>query len=210
MNIPFILTFANYITALIGVLLYKKIDKKVHPFLWYLFLAALAELSFIITKQDKTKMAIHLVGNIYYLIETLLYLTFFYAVNVIKSLRWYAGLIIFTITLFVTSWLFKNPLKYYVMIPYQIVSVIIIILAVNLITQQIWQLKTNLIKNGLFLIGAGILLVTTNSFFMEAIFLLQIGDKQFENNIFYIYRFINLFVFIIDIVALICLTKQKI
>lgn len=210
MNLPFALTITNLLAAFLAALFYKKIDKKVHPFLWYLFLAAIAELSFFITKQDKTKIAIHLVGNIYYLIETLLYLTFFYSVNVIKNLRWYAGLTTFTITLFFASWLFKNPLTYYVMIPYQIVSVLIIVLSVNLITQQIWQLKTNLIKNGLFLIGAGILLVTTNSFFIEAIFLLGIGDKNFENNIFYIYRFVNLSVFLIDIAAILCLTKQKI
>lgn len=210
MNLPFLLAFANYLTALMAVFLYSKIDKKVHPFLWYLFLSAIAELSFIFSKHDESKIAIHLVGNIYYLTETLLYITFFYSVNVFKQFRWYAGLVIFAITLFGASWLFKSPLKFYVMIPYQIVSVINIVLAVNLITQQIWQFKTNLLKNGLFLIGAGILIVTTNSLFMETIFLLKIGDKNFQNNIFYIYRFVNVFVFIIDIAALICLSKQKI
>jgi len=209
MNFIEALVIPTYIAGIMGVLFYNKISKKEHPFVWYIFLATTAELTYTLFHTKENNHIFHITGNLYYLIETLLYLTFFYAQDVVKSLKQYLILVFFSVIVFVVFWIYSQPQKVYVMFPYQIVSVMIIVLAVNLITKQIWETKTPLLKSGVFLIGAGLLLVTTNSFFMETIFLLKIGTKNFKNNIFYIYRIINAVVFLIDIVAIICLTKQK-
>lgn len=209
MNFIEALVIPTYIAGIMGVLFYNKISKKEHPFVWYIFLATTAELTYTLFHTKENNHIFHITGNLYYLIETLLYLTFFYAQDVVKSLKQYLILVFFSVIVFVVFWIYSQPQKVYVMFPYQIVSVMIIVLAVNLITKQIWETKTPLLKSGVFLIGAGLLLVTTNSFFMETIFLLNIGTNNFQNNIFYIYRIINALVFLIDIVAIICLTKQK-
>lgn len=209
MNIDLIIAFSISIPAITGVVFKKYQNPCFLPLIACLWLGLFNEGAIYVIRIYKNAPLFYGTANTYYLLESLLYLHFFYRCGIVGEAEKYKWVRAGILSFFVINMFFQNPLSHYLIYAYNLASLVFGILAVRLLAAQALDVSHYLWKNPLFFIGIGLLIVTVFSVFVESIRLINAGTPFFNESVFYIYKWINLTTYLLFTYAFICPDRMK-
>jgi hypothetical protein len=207
-NFYMIMAFSPALPAIAGLLAYKRVNYKIYPFIYAMWLSLITEgLSSIALRVYDDIYASFYIYYFYVCINISLYILFFYRMRVIQSKRLFWLLL--TISLGVCIAAFFLKLRIYTLFGANLFcSAIILGLSTELITKQILDVKDKLYKKFSFLMSAGAILF--NSFFIFLVAIWFLGkDDNFKTNVYSVQKFVNATCYIIFGISLLCLPKAK-
>lgn len=190
--ISYLSTYSIIIAAVLGVIRFKEIEKSYYPFIYICWLAVIFE---ILAAVFQTAMSTLWPSNIYVLLEGLLYVWQFkkwgsfrrrpylyYVVLVMIGGLWLTDIIILKSL---------HKLSSYYRIGF---SMILVILAIDLINKLIVNERKKFLTNAKFLICIGVVIYFSYKMVIETFFLyLKATESPFVKNLFDILTYINLF-----------------
>ena len=204
-----VLGYSIVLATALGLVLYQKIEPKYRPFLYIVWLGFFNHsTSLIMVYYFKSNTAN---GNIYVLIESLLYIWLFENLGLFKKRRTIA-IILFILVL--SSWIVDNIIVHNLRTAnagFRIInSFIMIFLAIEELIVLITTEKKNLLKNSVFIICSGMLIYFSYKAFIEVFFLIEVNSSiKLIINIYGILIFINCFVNLLFAWAVVWIPKKK-
>jgi hypothetical protein len=203
-----ILIFSILIPAVIGVLRIKKIDTKLYPFIFCIWVATLNEIVSAILTSFNINTAPN--NNLYVLTEALLIgwqfrnwgLFSFYK----HAFRLY-------ILLAILAWLIETSFfreLHTINSGFRIAcSFLIVLMSIHVNNKLIYHHRGRLLKSPIFFIGTGLIFYFTFKIFIEAFLLygLAVGPA-FYKSLFIILAWINLFTNLLFAYAILCIPKK--
>lgn len=203
-----ILSGSIFITALIAILRFRKLDPGSHPFVSCIWIGALNESFSITLQQHGYTTAIN--NNIYVLIEALLLIW--------QCRRWDAfdrRKFIFTplFILIPLAWVAENFLLFTIkeINPWfrLYYSFVIVLLAINIVNKLIIEVRQPLYRHPIFLISAGWIIYFTYKLIIEACWITEAyATPGFMYNVYSIHIWVNCFTNLIYAIALLWMPKK--
>ncbi len=201
-----LLAYACAPAAILGMSWYSRIDKKYHPFIWAMVLSLTAETAatvVLINEWDKPWYFIF--GNLYFNLNILFYLLFFYRQGTIKKQALYGFLLLSAIA-FIIGCFFRLPHKRLLLQVASFNNLLIFLLAVQLLGKQVFSLKQRLFQNPVFLICSGAALFCVVFVLVNVLYVFQ-AKTGFNNLLFTIQRYVNVFAYLVFAWAVWCMPK---
>jgi hypothetical protein len=211
LDLKFILSLSvSLLPAILAVIKFKQMDKAYYPFAFCLWLAPVTEvISYLYAINTKTEA--NIISNTYLLIEFILLVTLFNNWGIFnKNSKTYlfcllAGIIIWLPENIIVSNI-NNPNPYF-KIAY---SFTLVFLSISMINAQVFKETDNILKSSKFLISSGILILYI--FYMLVIFFnidyLFKFEKVFFSRVYLIVTYVNAFINIIYLMAIIWIPKK--
>jgi hypothetical protein len=167
------------IPAIVAIAKWKKIPPSYYPFIWFIWLTVLGEISATITAQVYKNNAVP--SNIYILLAGIFLLLQFNNWSLFKQ---HKKMFYFLLALFIAVWcwefLYFTNLWHYSSYYRIIFNFIIVLLSIHTINLIINSTPTKLSKNGVFLICIAFIILYTIKIILEIIFALG----SYTNNVF--------------------------
>jgi len=204
-----ILGFNSAIAAVLGLIRFRKVEPAYQPFLFIVCLGFINHsLSLVLIRYFRSN-AIN--GNIYVLVESLLYIWQFSNWGLFKKKKKTALMLA---ALLLGVWIIDNILVHNFRVlnsGFRIFSsFMMVFLAINQVTSLITRAKMNLLKNAIFIICSGMLIYFSYKAFIDVFFLVELDPGI--GVIHYIYAIlvgINFFVNLIFAWAVLWIPKKK-
>lgn len=204
-----ILGFNSAIAAVLGLIRFRKVEPAYQPFLFIVCLGFINHsLSLVLIRYFRSN-AIN--GNIYVLVESLLYIWQFCNWGLFKKNKKTALMLA---ALLLAVWIIDNILLHNFWVlnsGFRIFSsFMMVFLAINQVTSLITRAKMNLLKNAIFIICSGMLIYFSYKAFIDVFFLVELDPGI--GVIYYIYAIlvgINFFVNLIFAWAVLWIPKKK-
>jgi hypothetical protein len=201
--------FSITLAATIGLVRIKKILSSYRPFVFLVWIAFLNELVSVLLIRLTGSSTIN--GNIYVLIESVLFVWLFSNWGAMQKRKWFIPTILILLICF---WLYNSFILYkiteYSPIFRIFSSFILIFLSIDQINKLIVQEMGNILHNPKFLVCIGVIIFHTYRAIME-IFFLKLGTSDnFVGHVFLILDYVNLLVNLIFAFAVLWIpTRQK-
>lgn len=203
-----LLAFSPVIPAITGLLSYKRVNYKVYPFIYAMWLSLITEIlsSVALRVYDNTVTSFY-IYYFYIIINITLYIFLFFRMEVIKSKKLFYFLLVISLGVCIAA--FFLPLRIYTLFAANLFcSAIILGLATELITKQILEVRKSQYKKFSFLMSTGAIIFNAFFIFFVAIWFL-IKDDDFKTNVYSVQKFVNAATYIIFGISLLCLPKAK-
>lgn len=197
------------VPAIVGWVRFSKISPAFLPFLLFVWVGALSEIYSAIVVNF-----FHLYNivsfNIYSLAEICLLLWYFKRLNLfnaktLKFLLLTSGIVWLLETIFVSklSLDFNNYSRIFF-------DFIIVLLSIAMLNQQLLKARKNLLKDAVFIICIGFILMFTYSLLVASFFLYRLNmSDNFHRNISLIFVFMNFFCNMVYAVAILLMPKRQ-
>jgi hypothetical protein len=204
-----IANFSIIAGALIGLIRFRKIDRKWFPFVFLMWLGLINEIVNRALIANGFSNAVN--TNIYCLFESLIVLWLFKECELFENNK---KLFYFIGSSFIIGWFFVNTVLFpinrfnsYYNIFY---SFAIVLMSIQMINQLIVSNQQQLFKNPIFLISLGFIVFFTYLVLIEIFWLYGLNrSRSFRNNIYRILIYINLAVNLIYAVATLWIPKKR-
>jgi hypothetical protein len=208
-EIAVLLGFSIVIALVIGIVRFKKLPAVYYPFMFVVGLGFGNHLLNLIMVYYFRSNAVN--GNIYVLLETLLYLWLFANWGLFKKKNTVP--LIITVVL-ITGWFLDNLVLHSLQTPnagFRILSsLILVILSVEQIVQLLPRVKGNILHNAVFIICTGLLLHFSFKACIEVFFLIQKDVPiTLHVTIYSVLIYVNCFVNLLFAWAMICIPKKQ-
>jgi hypothetical protein len=206
--LSFLMAISCLIPFIISLIINKRIDKKIYPFVYTIWLAVITEVLVGLGKAlhlDAIKLVVY---NLFLFINFALILWFF---TLQKLYTFKKAFIIFSIVSAINIVeLIMLPHWSLIMKTSTLESVFIIMGFVQLITKDIFHNKTNPLKSFIFIISAATILVSLFDIYNTVLVWFLDIERNMQIKITIIYNTINSISYFIIAYALLCLpTKTK-
>jgi hypothetical protein len=201
--------FSITLAAIIGLVRFRKILSSYRPFIFIVWIAFLNEIVSALVIRFTGSNTIN--GNIYVLMESLLFVWLFSNWGAMQKRKWFIPTILILLT---CIWIYNSFILYsiteYSPIFRIFSSFILIFLSIDQINKLIVQELGNILHNPKFLVCIGVIIYHTYRAIME-IFFLKVGTSaNFVGHIFSILDYVNLLVNLIFALAVLWIpTRQK-
>jgi len=203
--------YSIIIAGIIGLIRFKNIPPAYQPFVYFTWLALINE------SISGLLISLHIYnnvnGNIYVYFEAVLFIRLFYNWGSLRGKPWHVPALCGALLLI---WCFDNFIWHTITNSNSLFricySFVLVFLAINYLNIMIISERGNMLLNARFLICAGICIFYSYNAFLEVFYLLvpMIKNDPFQNNVFLILDFVNLFVTLIYALAALCIPpKQK-
>lgn len=203
--------YSIIIAGIIGLIRFKAIPAAYQPFVYMIWLALTNEVLSSILISSRYNSNIN--GNVYVLAEALLFVWLFYMWGSLREKAWHLPALCGALLL---TWLYDNFIWHRIITSNSLFricySFVLVFLAINYLNKMIISERGNLLLNARFLICAGICVLYSYTAFLEVFYLLipLKRNDPFQNKVFLILDFVNLFVTLIYALAALCIpSKQK-
>lgn len=209
-DISFIMAMSCAPPALIGLYKYKRVDKKFHPFLLAMVLSLMTELIIKVIIKSEAWTWYYIAGDIYYLVNVLLYQAFFIRVLELKNRKTNLFFTTGFLVCVVANLLIKNPLSSLILYAAFLFSVFIFVQATRLLRNQVFQTGITLLRNPLFYIAAGCIIYNIFFMFIQGVFFVFGTDLEWlTNNSFYIEKGFNVFTYLLFTIGILWMPKTR-
>ena len=186
-----------------------EINTNFYPFLVFIWAGAINEIfSTIIINLGFYNIFNY---NLSLLIESVLLLWQFHKWGLFKDKKYFTILFL----LFVLSWLSENIFISGFYLGFNsyfriFCSFIIVLLSLSILNQEILKERKNLLRNSIFIICCGIILMYTYAVLTESFIVYGVSmNDPFSKNLYRIFIFINLFCNIIYAIAILWMPKKQ-
>jgi hypothetical protein len=205
-----ILAFSCAIPAVMGMVWYNHIEKKIYPFVWAMWLSLFTESVHTILRvcfdYNNIKGLYWIVANNYVFFNIIFYLLFFMRQKVIDTSMFKLLLILCTLC-FIANCFIYLPTKKMFQESNLVNNLIIFFLAAKLLNSQIFSFKGLILKNPLFIIGVGTSLFCSIVIFIKVFYLFQ-PKTGFNIFLHDIKRYGNAATYLLFAWAFICMPKR--
>ncbi len=204
-----ILAYTCAPAAIMGMFWYKRVDKNFHPFIWAMMLSLIAEsIATITIFNGWEKPWYFLTGNMYFNLNILFYLLFFYLRKAIEKQTLYK-LLLLCVVVFLIGCFFRLPHKRLLLQVDSFYNLIIFLLAAQLLGKQVFNLKQRLCQDPIFLICSAASLFCAVFVLVNVLYIFQ-AKSGFNNLLFTIQRYVNAATYLIFALAVWCMPKKMI
>lgn len=209
-NVLAYLSYTIGIAGIVGAIRFKSILKVYRPFIYLVWFATFNELLSTVLIYAFRNNAVS--SNIYVLIESLLFIWFFYCIG---KLQHRLVIYILLVILFISIWILDNFWMYTIYTTNSLFRVayafVLVLLSIDQINFVLIHEKGNLLKNARFLICAGTIIFYSFKTIFELFYMFKIKmSDSFYNHLFLILVFVNLITNLIYSLAVLWIpTKQK-
>ena len=209
MSFPLIIVFSLtiLIAGVIALLLFKRINKLFHPFIYYIWLGCINELVSIavIIKGHQTIVK----NNIYALIASFLLTWFFQKIGFFNNRKW---LFILLLAFLLSAWIFENFIygsmttnSTYFRI---IFAIIIVIMSLFVINRLIFS-NTDLLKNSIFVLCISFVIFFSFRVILQSFVIYGSGrPSDFLLNLYSVMGYILLATNILHTIAILWMPKK--
>ncbi len=203
--------YSIIIAGIIGLIRFREIPAAYQPFIYVTWLALVNEaLSSVLIGFNYYN---NVNGNIYVLAEALLFTWLFYRWGSLREKAWHLPALCGVLLL---VWVYDNFIWHTINNPNSLFricySFVLVFLAINYLNKMIVSERGNMLLNARFLICVGTCIFYSYNAFLEVFYLLIPPKRNdpFQNKVFLILDFVNLFVTLIYALAALCIPpKQK-
>jgi hypothetical protein len=201
-----IMAFSPAFPALAGAILYSRVNEKVYPFIYAMWLSLITEVIAAILLRVYDNMYASL--NIYFsyvCVNIVLYSLFFFRMGVISSKRNYWILTGVCISACLGALFFTQ--RIYTLFSASLFCAIVIGgLSINMLSRQILAVREMPYKSFSFLMSMGA--VIFNSFFIFLVANWFLGkDDSFKTDVYSVQKFVSAITYIIFGISILCLPK---
>ncbi|HMC98828.1 MAG TPA: hypothetical protein VKH37_01700, partial [Ferruginibacter sp.] len=175
-NIKFILSLGCTVPALVGIVCYNKIDKKIHPFIWMMLLDVTIEtIMFLSGKYTVIANVAGLCLNLYMLIDLWLFLYFIHINNYLsRNIK----IIFLSGALIVAGFNYCNEQSFFRTFYYLLcyVSAVMLMNSVNILSRQVLVIKESLLNNFWFWFSSFSILYNAFTLLIFAVYIFAMRD----------------------------------
>lgn len=203
------LSYLVGISAITGLLRFKKIDPVFYPFIIMLWAGFINELtSTFMIKYFRTS-AVN--SNIYVLIQSLLIAWFFWKLNLFRKNKLIFGLLFIGFPFFWTIEIyFISGIRGFASYFRIIYSFVTVLMSIHMINYIIVNEKKSVFKNSTFLIMIGFVAFFTYKALLEIFWVYGLSaSKEFSIQVYRILTYINLIVNLLYIMAVIWMPRKR-
>jgi hypothetical protein len=203
LSLTFLLAMSCGLPAIVGLFQYRQAEDNIKPFIYIVWLAFLTEL---IAKFGVTLFAPKLTGAVYNLYIPLnfsFYLLFFYKNKIINKQKMQLFLAA-SLLVWVGCIAYKHSLQIVAMYAQMFNAIIIVLLAIELLTKQVFQFRQPLHKNLFFWFVCGCVLQSLFFILIATLLLLGTDYDALRTKMYFIYGFANALTYLIFMIALFC------
>ncbi len=208
--LTFLLSITCIIPAVTGLVLYRRVDRKVHPFVWIMCLSVATELIARLGLTMRSGFLITTTYNLFIPANLWLFLLFFLRNGVIRSERNLQLVMATSLMVWIGCWIYHDTWQVVFMFSHVYNSAIIVICAIQLLTRETLQTRQAPLKNFFFLVSCSCIIVYLFYIFITSTMLLSTGFAHLRAQLYHIYQYINAASYLLFAYAIICLTKAKI
>jgi hypothetical protein len=208
----FILSLSIVFAAILGVIRFREMDPAYHPFVYYSCLAVLVEIIVYILLSHNMKYIVGTVYNFFAFAEFCLLTQMFYNWGLFKRKKnILISIIVFSLLLFAGTLYIRgyDKTNYFARI---VTSFALIFFSISAFNKMILNERNNIFKNAKFWICIGMVIFFTYFILVntEQLSFLNIKrTKDFENKVWLISAYSNLFVNLLYAVAVIWIPRKK-
>ncbi len=207
-QVTFLLAISCIVPAFIGLFIFKGIEVKFRPFIYIMWIVALTELIAKLGNMLRQKIIIATAYNTSFLITIIMFLWFFYNVQVIKNKRQVYLLIALSFLAWVAAWLYYKSLLITFVFYYMYIGIVVVVLSVELLNRQVFKLKMSPKSNFLFLIPATLIFHFGVYIFVTTSMMFGTMDPQLRGRLFSIFAIVNACSYLLYAYALLHLPKH--
>ena len=208
----FLLSLSILFAAILGVIKFRKMDPAYHPFVYYCCLAVLVEILVYILLLNDMKYIVGTVYNFFALAEFYLLTRMFHNWGLFKRKKnTFTGIIVLSFLLFACTLYIRgyNKINYFSKI---VNSFALIFFSISAFNRMIQNERNNIFKNAKFWICIGMVIFFTYYILVntEQLSFLNIKrTKAFEDKVWLINAYSNVFVNLLYAVAVIWIPRKK-
>jgi hypothetical protein len=210
MNYALLLVFSYSILLpfLISVLRFKVIAREYHPFIYLLLLGVVNEIISTILNYKGYSNAVN--SNIYVLLESVMLVWLFARWKLFRRPALFYALLIFLISF----WLFENfyisKISYFSSYFRILYSFVIVLMSIQIVNRLIVREQRSLVKNSMFIISVGFIIYYIYKILVEIFWVYGLNNsKEFQNDVYNILHFINLFTNLIFALAILWMPRKR-
>lgn len=191
-TLKYISAFSIAIPFVTSIIRYKKLDKRFNPFIWVIWVGMSTEItSTLLIKFGYTN---DWLTNIYILVEGILLFELFRRWQLFSHYRWFYLTIL---CLAISSWTMEWYIRESIYPPFSIFiinsSLIIVLSAVQGINTVLYKEPTHILKNPVFLLSVGFLLIFTMAILLEIFWFYGLTKSRFFRiRVYQIFMYVNL------------------
>lgn len=208
--IDVIISFTIVIPALIGLVKFKKMDRSFLPFILLIWISVVNEIVSLITINLFHSNTINY--NIHILVKALLITWQFNKWKLFeRAPKLYRYLLIGLLATWIIEVMFISSIIVFASYFIILHSFIIVLMSINILNKLIVKEQDNLLKNSVFLICIGFVILFTFSALIEIFMIYGINESgTFMINVYAILAYTNLFVNLLFAVAILWVPKRQI
>ncbi len=208
-QLTFFLAFFCVVPATVGAIIYKRVAVKYLPFIYIMWLTLATELTARCGIIMHQKVIITTAYNLYYPVSFSCFVLFFYNMQLIKNRKMAYVLIALSLLAWSGAWLYYKTWLITFVFSYLFNGIIIIVLSIELLSQQVLQYKKALLRNFLFWMPATCILQFGVYIFITTAMMLVTVSPQFRGRLFSIFMIVNACSYLLYAFALLCLHQNK-
>ena len=209
-QVTFLLAISCIVPAFLGLFIYSGIEKKFRPFIYIMWLVAITELIARLGNILRQKIITATAYNTSFLITIILFVLFFFNVQVIKNKRLAYLLIALSFLAWVAAWVYYKSWLITFVFYYMFIGIVVVALSVELLNRQVFKLKMSPYRNFLFLIPATLILHFGVYIFVTTSMMLGTIDPELRGRLFSIFMIVNACSYLLYAYAMLCLPKLSV